>query len=481
MTYQTIIWLEIHIKLNSDTKLFCGCANEQEFDDLEANTHVCPVCMGQPGALPVLYQQPLDKAIQLWLALGCEIDAQSHFDRKSYFYPDLPLGYQITQLARPTNIDGKVSFFVDKEFVESRTVRIRDAHIETDTGKSTHQWGGVLLDFNRAGTPLVEIVTDPDFHTAEEVVAFLKQLQRIARYNNVGDADMEKGQLRVDVNISLRPEWQEEYGIRTETKNMNSFSAITRAIAYEVARQTEVLESGGHIEQETRGRDDASGTSYVMRSKENAMDYRYFPEPDLPPLDLDEAYIQEIRELVDEWPYARILQYRTEYGFNKEYINALINDVEMNTYFATTVAEWQDPAETAKRLVGPIQRRLSDQEKSLGDVAFGREQYVAFIQLIAEGSLANAQAKIVMKEMLDTGKDPAVIIEEKWLKPVGEDEISARLDQIFGDKPDLLADLQWGNMKPMWFVVWQVMKLSGGAADPGMVNVLIQKRIESWE
>mgnify|MGYP003870047705 CR=1 FL=1 len=478
MTYQTVIWLEIHIKLNSKNKLFCRCANMQEFDDVEPNTNICPVCTGQPGALPVINQSPLDKAIQLWLAIWCTVDQQSFFDRKSYFYPDLPMWYQITQLARPTNIDGEVSFFVDKEFDESRTVGIRDAHIEIDTAKSNHQWDAVLLDFNRSGTPLVEIVSHPDFRTADEVVAFLKQLQRIARYNNVGDADMEKGQLRVDVNISLRPEWQEEYGTRTETKNMNSFSAITRAIAYEVVRQTEVLEQGWHIDQETRGRDDATGTSYVMRSKENAMDYRYFPEPDLPPLDLSDVYVADMAATVDEWPYARILKYKTDYKFNKEYINALINDVAMNTYFGQTVADGLDPSETAKRLVWPIQRWLTAQETSLNQVKFSREQYVDFLRLISDGSLANAQAKIVITEMLETGADPSQIIQDKWLKPVGEEEISARLDQIFWDKPDLLEDLQSGNMKPMWFVVGQVMKLSGGAADPGVVNGLIKKRIK---
>ncbi len=477
MPYEIVIWLEVHLKLNSPNKLFCRCKNEQEFDNLTPNTHVCPTCMGHPGALPVLNQEPLEKAVQLWLALQCDVPEISFFDRKSYFYPDLPMGYQITQLLQPTNVDGEVSFFVDKEYEESRVVRISDAHIETDTGKSIHSDGWVILDFNRAGTPLVEIVTHPDFSSADEVVAFLKHIQRIARFNGIGDADMEKGQLRVDVNLSLKEVGSEILGTRTETKNMNSFWAIQRAIAYETKRQTELLEEWKQVEQTTRWRDDPSGTSFVMRSKEDAMDYRYFPEPDMPPIKLTESQVDEIRKLVVKGPFLRILSYKQDYGFNKEYINALINDNTLNTCFESCVEEWYEPAEVAKRLVWPIQRRLNDKQIWFDGLPFSRGYFVTFLELIKEGKLANAQAKIVMTEMLDGWNDPVQIIEDKWLKPVWEDEVWAWLDQIFSEKPDLLEDLKAWNMKPMWFVVWQVMKLSGGAADPGMVNGLIKKRV----
>ena len=472
--FETVIWLEIHMKLNSPNKLFCRCANEQEFDDLTPNTHVCPICMGQPWALPVLNQEPLEKAVQLWLALWCTVPRISQFDRKSYFYPDLPMGYQITQLTHPTNIDGEVSFFIDKEFSESRTVGIRDAHIETDTWKSTHSDGGVLLDYNRAGTPLVEIVTNPDFSTADEVVWFLKHLQRIARFNDVGDADMEKGQLRVDVNISLREAGSEALWMRTETKNMSSFSAIARAIAYEVERQTEILQSWWTIDQETRWWDDPSGTSFVMRSKEDAMDYRYYPEPDMPLIEMTGDHVASIRAYVVEWPFSRITKYKNNYKFNKEYINALINDADLNTAFENAVSAWHVPDEVAKRLVWPIQRWLNEKEVWFDALIFSQDQFLDFLGLIQEGKLANAQAKIVIWAMLETGKDPAQIIEEKWLKPVGEDEVKQWLQEIFDEKPDLLEDLKSGNMKPMWFVVGQVRKKRWGAADPGMVNSLIQ-------
>jgi len=472
--FDTVIWLEIHIKLNSPNKLFCRCKNEQEFGDLVPNTHVCPICMGQPGALPVLNQEPLEKAVQLGLALWCKVNRISQFDRKSYFYPDLPMGYQITQMAHPTNVDGQVQFFVDKEFSETRMVRIVDAHIETDTGKSIHSGGDVILDYNRAGTPLVEIVTHPDFSTADEVVAFLKHLQRIARFNNVGDGDMDKGQMRVDVNISLKEAGSETLWTRTETKNMNSFSAIIRAIETEVARQTKVLKAWGTIDQETRWWDDASGTSTVMRSKEDAMDYRYFPEPDMPLLELDENDVAEIRQKVVQWPFARMSRYKDEYTFNKEYINALINDVQVNGCFESCVEAGHAPGEVAKRLTWPVQRRLNDQQVWFDQIAFTQEQFLLFLDLLKQGDLANAQAKIVIWEMLSSGKDPAVIIEEKWLTPVSEDDIKKRLQEIFEEKPDLLQDLKWWNMKPMWFVVWQVMKKSGWAADPGMVNGFIQ-------
>jgi len=307
--------------------------------------------MGQPWALPVLNQEPLEKAIQLWLALGCKVQPISQFDRKSYFYPDLPMGYQITQFSKPTNIDGSVTFFIDKEFSEERTVGIVDAHIETDTGKSSHSTGSVTLDYNRAGTPLVEIVTQPDFSTTDEVIWFLKHIQRVARFQDVWDGDMDKGQMRVDVNISLKPTWSDTLGTRTETKNMSSFSAISRAIEYEVGRQTEVLNGGGEISQETRWWDDVAGSSFVMRSKEDAMDYRYFPEPDMPLVSISEQQLSKISQIMKPWPYERITRYKNNYKFNKEYINALINDTQMNAAFEAAVKEWNKPAEVAKRLV----------------------------------------------------------------------------------------------------------------------------------
>lgn len=289
--------------------------------------------------------------------MQCHLNDVSTFDRKSYFYPDLPLGYQITQQWRPTCVDGEVSFYADKEFMQLKTVRIRDAHIEIDSGKTIQaclpgqDGDAVAIDFNRSGTPLVEIVTQPDFSTAEEVVAFLKELQRIARLHDLSDAEMEKGQLRCDVNISLRPEGANRLGTRVEMKNMNSFSAIQEAIQHEVLRQTDVLDMDGVVDQETRGRNDPAHMSYVMRSKEDAMDYRFMPEPDLPPLVLDGHQVDELRTQLQELPVTTVTRYRQEYGFNKEYINGLLSDIAMQEYFESCITDGYDPKLVAGRLV----------------------------------------------------------------------------------------------------------------------------------
>jgi len=473
MSLEIVIWLEVHLKVNSPTKLFCACKNEQDFDDLAANTHICPTCTGQPGALPVLQKWALAKAVQLWLALWCEIQQESSFDRKSYFYPDLVMWYQITQQYAPTNINGEVSFFVDNEFTVSKSVRIRDAHIEIDTWKTTQLEQGRLLDYNRSGTPLIEIVTQPDFTTSEEVVAFLKELQRLARYNDLSDGDMDKGQMRVDVNISLRPEWQEEYGTRTEMKNMNSYSQIIKAIEVEVARQAAILDTWWEIEQETRGRDDPSKTSYVMRCKEDAMDYRYMPEPDLPPVLITSSRIDEIKSTVVESPYARIMRYQKNYTFNKEYINWLISDADVNMFFEQTLADGFEPKLTATWIVWPIARWLNEAQVSIQKLPFSREYYIEFLSLLRDGKISNQQAKEVMKEMIWTGKKPVDIVEEKWYKPVSREEIQAWIDEILESKPELKTQLESGDMKPLWFLTGQVMKKSGWSADPKMVKDII--------
>lgn len=477
MTYELVIWLEIHLKLNSTHKLFCTCLNVQEFDELPANTHICPVCTGQPGELPVLNEEPLQKAVELGLALGCHISPVSLFDRKSYFYPDLPMWFQITQQSAPTCIDGEVEFYVDDAFTQIGRIRIANAHIEIDTWKSTHASWAVYLDFNRSGTPLVEIVTHPDFRSADEVISFLKELQRIARYQQVSNAEMESGQMRCDVNISLRPQGQQAFNTRVELKNMNSFSAVRRAIDYEYARQQEIYENNWTVDQETRGWDDVTGTSYVMRSKENAMDYRYMPDPDLPPLVLEEHWIDTIRAQVVHTPFSRMRRYKEEFGFNKEYINGLISDLAVNTYFEQLLTEGMDPKLAATWIVWPIASRLTSQETTIDRLPFSYEYFKTFLQLQQAGTLITQHAKTVLQEMLQTGKDPQTIIEEKGLKPIDPAQLEARVDELFASKPELLTDLRAGNMKLMGFVTGQVMKMSWGAADPSMLQTLIQQKI----
>lgn len=306
------IGLEIHIKLKSANKMFCQCKNQQNFDNLIPNTNICAVCTGQPGALPTLSDEVLEKALLLGKALKCKINEISSFDRKSYFYPDLPMGYQITQLYHPTNTKGQVSFFLDN-YTDEKTIHIQDAHMENDTGKMIHNGGQALIDFNRAGTPLVEIVTLPDFRNAEEVIEFLKELQRIVRYNDIADADLEKGQMRVDVNISVRVSEDAPLGTRVEVKNINSFGMIKRAIEHEQARQEKIYTQGETFTQQTRGRDDSKGESYLMRSKEDALDYRYFPEPDLPPLKLNNETFEQLNNATIIIPHIIIKQFNKEY------------------------------------------------------------------------------------------------------------------------------------------------------------------------
>lgn len=477
MSYETVIWLEIHLKLNSATKLFCGCKNLQEFTDLSPNTHVCPICTGQPGALPVLQSEPLEKAVLLGLVLQCHIREVSHFDRKSYFYPDLPLGYQITQQRQPTCVDGEMSFWVDKEFTVLKKVAIRDAHIETDTGKTNQINGWVALDRNRAGTPLVEIVTQPDFSSSDEVIAFLKELQKTVRLHDISDAELESGQLRCDVNISLRPAGHEWLGTRVEMKNMSSWSAIAEAIHHEQIRQEQILDIGGVIDQETRGRDDTNKLSFVMRTKEDAMDYRFMPEPDLPILRLETHRIDSRRAELLELPVQTIDRYKRDYQFHKEYINGLLVSIQMQAYFESFVAEWYDAKTVATWLVGPIARRCNEEQKEIDSLPFPPQSLALFFALLAEGKLTSQTGKSVITEMLQSWNAPEVAMEKLGIRLVTAEQIDCWLDQIFWEKPELLSDLQAGNMKPLGFVTGQVMKLSGGSADPQMVKERIDKRI----
>ncbi len=477
MEYEIVIWLEIHAKLNAVNKLFCQCINSQDFDHAEPNMHICPFCTAQPWALPVLSKEPVEKAILLWKALQCTIQEYSLFERKSYFYPDLPTWYQITQVAQPVCIDWSLAFFVDNDFSETKSVRIRDIHLENDTGKSIRDGKKVLLDFNRAGTPLVEIVTQPDFRSSQEVVAFLKELQRIIKLNNIGDAQLENGQMRADVNISIRPRGTKEFGTRVEMKNMNSYSAIERAIAHEVARQQDILAAWWTVDQETRRRNDAQKDSFCMRSKEEAMDYRYMPEPDLPPLHLPASYVDQVVE--HHWwvstSFERIVRYKNDYQFNKEYINGLIADSDLMLFFEQTVAAWKSYNEAAKWLVSSVARWLNAQQVWFSYCKLTVEDYCAFLDCIETGKISWPQAKLVIDEIIQTWRWPDAVIESLWFVAVTETDIKQRLDQLFQEKPDLLSDIQAWNMKPMWFIIGHVMKQSNGSANPAMIQEVIQR------
>lgn len=496
------IWLEIHIKLKSINKIFCQCKNEQNFDSLQANTNICPVCTAQPGALPTLSEEVLWKALLLWKALNCEINNPSQFDRKSYFYPDLPMGYQITQLYKPTNVKGKVSFFVDNEYSKERTIHIQDAHMESDTGKMIHNWWEALLDFNRAGTPLVEIVTLPDFTSADEVVEFLKELQRIVRYNNIADADLEKWQMRCDVNISVREKESDPYGTRVEVKNMNSFAAIKRAIQYEYERQSDLYNKWEKFEQQTRGRDDTKWVSYLMRSKEDALDYRYFPEPDLPPLVLNNETLKQLDNETLEIPYQIIKKFK-EFWFHKEYINAIISDKETLDYFLSILSsfgkvKWneipqggrggQRPEDLkndeliqakliAKRISWPLSARTKENYKSINELNFSKNQFQEFIKIAQEWKILDNQLKIVMDEMLTNGKNPNGIIKEKWfdVPAIDNNELENIVKLVLEESPDIVQQYKWWKTTTLWFFVWQVMKKTWWKSDPKIIWEMISK------
>lgn len=473
------IGLEIHIKLKSSNKMFCQCKNEQNFEHLLPNTNICSVCTGQPGALPTFSEEVLEKALLLGKALDCTINKISSFDRKSYFYPDLPMGYQITQLYHPTNTEGKVSFFLDN-YTDERIVHIQDAHMENDTGKMIHSWWEALLDFNRAGTPLVEIVTLPDFRSTEEVVEFLKELQRIVRYNDIADADLEKGQMRVDVNISLRKSEKDPFGTRAEIKNINSFGMIKRAIEQEQIRQEKIYEAGETFSQQTRGRDDTKGESYLMRSKEDALDYRYFPEPDLPPVEITDERYKRLEQQVITIPHEIIKKFKEVYGFNKEYINALISDKDTLDYFLYFINKWFDAKTTAKWIVGPMVARLKENFKTIHQLPFSKEICSEFLSKAKEANLIENQLKVVMDEMLSTGKNPDEIIKEKWFDAPaiesGELEVLAR--QILEENPAIVDQYKGGKTTTIWFFIGQLMKKSWGKANPKIAQNIFEKLLQ---
>jgi aspartyl-tRNA(Asn)/glutamyl-tRNA(Gln) amidotransferase subunit B len=489
------IWLEIHIKLKSINKMFCQCKNEQNFETLQANTNICPVCTGQPWALPTLSQEVLWKALLLGKALNCEINTVSQFDRKSYFYPDLPMGYQITQLYKPTNINGQLSFFIDNNYSIERTIHIQDAHMESDTWKMIHIWGEALLDFNRAGTPLVEIVTKPDFTSADEVVEFLKELQRIVRYNNIADADMEKWQMRCDVNISLRPSQSDPYGTRVEVKNMNSFAAIKRAIIHEYNRQLAMYNKWESFQQQTRWRDDGKWESYLMRSKEEALDYRYFPEPDLPPLLLSNETLQQLNNETLEIPYQIIKKFKTEFWFHKEYINAIISEKETLDYFLSILFSFtnaplikgdlegfeEDQAILtkliAKRISWPISAWTKENYKSINELNFNKQQFINFLQIAQESKILDNQLKVIMDEMIKTWKNPEEIIKEKWFDApaINQSELENIIKQVLAENPDIVQQYKWWKTTTLWFFVWQVMKKTWWKSDPKIIWEIISK------
>jgi aspartyl-tRNA(Asn)/glutamyl-tRNA(Gln) amidotransferase subunit B len=469
--YESVMGLEIHARLKSKTKMFCSCSNDTW--KAEPNEHTCPVCMGFPGALPIINEEAVHLGRKMGLALGCGLRKFSVFDRKSYFYPDLPAGFQTSQFDRPVAENGKLQVVVDGEEKYFGVTRL---HLENDAGKLTHFENSSLVDWNRSGSPLAEMVTEPDFRTPREVSSFLKELQRILRMFDISDADMEKGMMRCDVNVSIRPWGQEKFGTKVEMKNMNSFRNIEKALEYEIARQTKLMDEGRYDEvvQETRGYDADKNKTYSQRGKEDAMDYRYFPEPDLPPLVLEEGTEEKLRAELTEFPAQKVLRFM-ENGIDFKEADPLVSDKNLTEFFEKTVAITNDYKKTANWVLGEVLKYINENHE-FDLQSFSPENLAKIIVMIDEGKISGKIAKEIFEEVISNNKNPEKIVEEKGLAQMSDSsELEGVCQEVLTEKADLVEQYKAGKDKLFGAFVGQVMKKTQGKANPQMVNEVLKK------
>lgn len=476
--YETVIGLEVHVQLGTNTKIFCSCATS--FAD-PPNTHVCPVCLGMPGALPVLSKQAVEYAVQASIALNCRINPVSILARKNYFYPDLPKGYQISQYERPLAEHGYVDVEVDSE---NRRLGVTRVHIEDDAGKSVHEGyrdsdAYSYVDLNRCGTPLIEIVSEPDMRSADEAYAYLTAVKQTLQFVGVSTCDMEKGQLRCDANVSVRPKGAEDLGAKAEVKNLNSFRFVKSALDYEIARQVGVIESGGKIIQETRLYDTMMGVTVGMRSKEHAHDYRYFPEPDLLPLKVSGEWLASIEEGMPELPATKRARFVEEYGLREYDAGVLTANRPLSEYFDAAAKASGDPAETAKWVQGDLMALLKAEEKNIAGSPVPPGHIAELIQLISKGELTGKLAKQIFPKMFETGDAPGVIIEREGLKVMGGDELSNTVEGVIANNPRQVEQYKGGKKAVIGFLVGQVMKATRGQANPQAVNQLLREKLDA--
>jgi aspartyl-tRNA(Asn)/glutamyl-tRNA(Gln) amidotransferase subunit B len=464
----------VHTQLTTKTKIFCGCA--KDFGQ-RPNSQTCPVCLGLPGALPVLNQQVVEDAIRTGLATNCRIAPRSIFARKNYFYPDLPKGYQISQFELPICEHGWLN--IETEAGGPKKIGITRIHMEEDAGKLLHSDGSSSsVDLNRACTPLLEIVSEPDLRSADEAIAYLRQLHQIVVYLGVCDGNLEEGSFRCDANVSIRPRGQEAFGTRAELKNLNSFRFIKQAIEYEVTRQAELLDDGGTVVQETRLYDADSGTTRSMRGKEEAHDYRYFPDPDLVPLVVDEAWIDTVRASLPELPDAKLRRYREQLGLPDYDAGVLCADRRVAEYFDALVALHGNAKLCANWVMGELLRSLRENDIAISACPVSPELLAGVLQRIDDRTISGKIAKTVFEEIWRSGKSADRIIEEQGLKQVTDSgAIETILDQVIAANPGQFAELKEGKEKLIGFFVGQVMKLSKGKANPGLVNQLLKKKL----
>jgi len=480
MNYQPVIGLEIHIELKTKTKMFCSCLNDP--DERHPNVNICPICTAQPGSLPVINKEAVRKVIKTGLALNCQILEYSKFDRKNYFYPDLPKGYQISQYDKPLCVGGYLE-------LNDKKIRIRRVHLEEDTGRLIHEKDYSLVDFNRAGIPLMELVTEPDMSLAKEARQFAEKLHLIMHYLSVSDADMEKGQLRVEVNISLSKK-EGELGTKVEIKNLNSFRAVEKAIDYEIERQRKILESGKKIIQETRGWDDIRGVTVGQREKEEAHDYRYFPEPDLTPLHITPKIINEIRAEIPELPQQRRERLAREYNLDEKSIEVFVYNKDLGEYFEKVVSEF-DPRLSHEKilrliklssnyLITDLQGLLKGASITDEDFLITPENFAEFITLIYEGKISSKIGKIVMEEMFKSGANPSHIIEERGLILITDEiEVKKIVKEIISKNQKAVSDYKKGKETALQFLIGQVMAKTKGKANPEITQKLLTKVLKN--
>ena len=475
MKYIPVIGLEIHTELKTESKMFCACANNP--DEKSPNTNICPICMGHPGTLPTINKKAVEAVLRLGIAIGGAISRKSHFDRKSYFYPDLPKGYQISQYDAP---------FVEGGVLEG--VKIKRIHLEEDVASSKHSDGKkenyTFVDFNRAGVPLMELVTEPDIKDGEQALRFGKELQRIMRCLNISDADMEKGQMRVEVNISLMKEKDKEWGTKVEIKNLNSFRAVAGSIDYEIKRQSELLDSGEKVIQETRGWNDQKGTTVSQRTKESAHDYRYFPEPDLPELTFTEEYLKSLKASLPELPEEKRKRFSEEFNLSQHQIDDLLDDQHGAIYFEEAVSELKEKIESANiqllfnYLTSDLRGIAKTRGKDMREINIPPEHFAHLIFLIQNGTLSSRIAKDLLLKMEETGSDPETLIKEGGIQFMGDEEsLIPIVQEIIEKNEKAVADYKKGKGSSIAFLVGQAMGKTKGQADPEKLRELFKQEL----
>jgi aspartyl-tRNA(Asn)/glutamyl-tRNA(Gln) amidotransferase subunit B len=472
--YEVVIGLEVHAQLKTKSKIFCSCSTQF---GAGPNENTCPVCTGMPGMLPVLNARAVEYAVKMAMAVDCTVNCRSLFARKNYFYPDLPMGYQISQFELPVAEHGHIVIHTEKG---EKRIGITRIHMENDAGKNIHSAtdNASYVDLNRAGVPLIEIVSEPDMRSAEEAVAYLKSLRAILVYLGICDGNLEEGSFRCDANVSIRPRGQEEFGTRAELKNMNSFRNIQRAIEYEVERQIDLVEDGEQVVQETRLFDTAKGVTRSMRGKEEAHDYRYFPDPDLLPLIIEEAWIEKWRGELPELPEARCRRFQEELGLPGYDALVLTAEKEVADYFETALATYNEPKKISNWVMGEVMRELNDRGATLAGCKLRAQDLARLVKLVDDGLVSGTIAKNVFKELFETGGDPEAYVKAKGLVQISDTSaIEGLVDEVLAENPSEVERYKGGDKKLTGFFVGQVMKKSKGKANPGLVNQLLAKKL----